>query len=107
MGSGGIENAGLEGAVGSEGDQAGAFREVIVFAVGAGVAAVAEKHLGGRCLIGGGWIEGGEVVVVVVAAEGSEKTGLAQRLEHSGVEFRAADGFAEGAGEGGSFAAGV
>ena len=41
MGAGGIEDAGLEGIVGSEGDQAGAFREVIVFAVGAGIAAVA------------------------------------------------------------------
>lgn len=98
MGAGVVEDAGLEGAVGAEGDQAGAFREVIVFAVGAGVAAVAEKHI---------FVEGGEVVVVVVAAEGGEKAGLAHCLEHAGVEFRAADPFAEGAGEGGSFAAGV
>lgn len=41
MGAGVVEDAGLEGAGGVEGDQTGAFREVIVFAVGAGVAAVA------------------------------------------------------------------
>ena len=44
---------------------------------------------------------------MVVAAEGGEKAGLAHRVEHSGVEFRAADPFAEGAGEGGGIEADV
>lgn len=44
---------------------------------------------------------------MVVAAEGGDKAGLAHRVEHPGVEFRAADPFAEGAGEGGGVDAGV
>lgn len=84
MSSGSVEDAGLKGAGGVQGDQAGAFREVIVFAVGAGVSTVCQQHI---------VVDSGIAIIMVVPTESRDKPGLFHCAEHTRVEFGAADGF--------------
>ena len=74
MGSGSVEDAGLEGAVVAEGDQAGAFREVIVFAVGAGISTVCQQHI---------IVDSGIAIIMIVPAESRDKPGLFHCAEHT------------------------
>ena len=76
----------IEGSVISENDDAGTFREVVVLAVGTGVAAVGEKH---------SFVVDDIVIIVVVAAEGGDETGFFHRVEHARVVLAAADRLSE------------